>query len=39
VSGHPGVVVLLEEGDVPFLAVGGGEALRFDALNEDLGGK
>ena len=37
-SGHPGVVVLLEEGVVLFLAVGGGEALGFDALDEDLGG-
>ena len=35
---HHGVVELLEEGVVFFLAVGCGEAERFDALDEDFGG-
>jgi hypothetical protein len=35
VRGHPRVVVLLEEGVVLFLAVGGGEALGFDPLDQD----
>jgi len=38
VRGHHGIVELLEEGVVTFLAIGGAEAERFDAFDEDLGG-
>ncbi len=37
VRGHHGVVELLEEGVVLFLAVGGGEAQGFDKFDEDFG--
>jgi len=38
VGSHHGVVELFEEGVVLLLAVGGGEAERFDAFDEDFGG-